>query len=168
MTINANTPIAPGCYDTITINNNRSLQLLDPSAPYYIREIDFQGNGSNIDMGNIPVGDTIELFVEQLNNNLHLNGNRVTNGNNAPHQFELNYLGSDMLQLNGTADLNAMITAPYATVDVRGNFNFHGGILAKELTIGGNAKVNFDESSTPVTAPSDMNFSLRKTSQRYR
>ena len=167
MTISSDTPIAPGCYDTITINNNRDLQLFDRSAPYYIREIDFQGNFSNIDFGSIPVGDTVELFVEDFNGT-HLNGNRLTNTNNAPHQFELNYLGTDELKLNGTADLNAMVTSPYATVDVRGTFNLHGGVLAKELTIGGTAKVNFDESATPTTAPSDINFALRKTSQRYR
>lgn len=168
-TIASNTTYASGaCYQNITINNNRKLRLTDTSNPYWFKSIDFKGNFSNLEFPTIPPDEKIQIYVETIVGG-HLNGNRKTNvGVNAPHQVEIIYIGTAPLTLNGTADLGAIIIAPYAKVNMLGTFTMDGGVLAQELSISGNAKMNFTENFGATPAVSDMSFTLRKASQRYR
>ena len=100
--------------------------------------------------------------------NNHINGNNYQNGNNPPHRVEYWYLGTDLLKLNGTADMHGVIYAPYSIVDVQGNFNFYGAIKARELNVTGTGKINYDEALGASPVLTDINFALKKTSQRYR
>ncbi|MDD2942499.1 MAG: hypothetical protein PHC51_05960 [bacterium] len=168
-TINANTTYATGgCWRNITINNNKKLSLTDTTAPYYINEINYGGNNAVLDFGVIPEGEKVRLYVGRLNSNNHINGNKLFNTANAPHQVEIYYLGTETLVLNGTAEMNAHIIAPNAEVQVNGNFNFYGGIKAKILNILGVAHLGYDEALGMSLGISDINFTLKKASQRYR
>jgi len=161
-------PLPSGdCYEDAYIPNQSKLQLTDTENPYYFKSIDFGGAHANLDLGVLPPGEKVQIYVEEFDGNT-LNGNRLINNSNAPHQLEIYYVGSEELTFNGTSQINAVVYAPNAKVNVLGNFNFYGGILAKELYVGGNSTVNYDEmmGSTPVF--SDLNFALRKASQRYR
>ena len=169
VTITADTTWSTGgCWDTVSINNNQTLTLSDTSNPYYIRNLDYSGNNSELAVADIALDEEVEIYVEIVNND-HFNGNRLFNMNNAPHQVRLYYTGDNELKLNGTAQMNLVVESSYAAVDVQGNFNFYGAIRAPQLEINGNARVNYDENlndTTPVLV--DMNFSLKKSSQRYR
>lgn len=168
ITISANTTWpSGGCWRNVTINNNRTLTLSDVTTPYRIKYINWAGVNSRLNFGNLTPGTDLELYVEQVNND-HINGNRVVNGNNAPHQVRINYIGATALTLNGTANMNGVITAPYTTINVLGNFNYYGAIFARTLDINGNARINFDEALGGTPVVTDMNFYLKKGSQRYR
>lgn len=161
---------AGGCWRDVSIDNNDTLTLTDTSNPYYFRTLTCNGNKGKIAFGNIPTDEKITLFVETINcsGGNHINGGQYWNPNNAPHQVRINYLGNADLYLNGNADIHGVIVAPNAHVTVNGNFTYHGGINAAQLTVSGNARLNYDEKLGTATAVSDLNFTLNKTSQRYR
>lgn len=167
-TINSNATWATGgCWRDVSINNNKTLTLTDTTNPYYFRNLDFGPNDAIFDIGNVPVGEKVTIYVETMGNN-HMNGNNFYNENNAPHQLELYYIGTNDLKLNGNADFNAVLYSPNANVDVQGNFNYYGGIFAKTLDVSGSALIFYDEDLGATPVLSDMNFTLRKASQRYR
>jgi len=159
---------AGGCWRDVDIDNKTTLSLTDTTNPYYFRTLEFGPNKAKFDFGNIPVGETVTIYVEKLGND-HINGSEYYNPSNAPHQVIVNYTGTDQIELNGNAELNATIVAPYAPVRVNGNFNFYGSIKATALDIKGTARVNYDETGQAVVPVlDDITFSLRKASQRYR
>lgn len=158
---------AAGCYRDIGIDNDKTLTLSNYEDPYYIRTLDFRSNFAKFALGSIPPGEVVTVFVETISNN-HINGNLFYNPNNAPHQLVINYIGLNAISLDGTADINAVVVAPNSTVTVNGNFNFYGGIYTTQLTILGRARINWDEGIGGIPVLSDMNFALRKASQRYR
>jgi hypothetical protein len=168
LNISANTTLgAGGCYRDISIDNKQTLTFTDYENPYYIRTLDFRANFAKFDLANIPQNEKVTLYIEKISND-HINGNQFYNPNFAPHQLEINYIGTDPIQVNGTASLNAFIVAPLVTVTVNGNFNYYGGIHAASLDVSGNARLYYDENMAGVPVLSDMKFALKKTSQRYR
>ena len=156
-----------GCWRDIHIDNQKTLTLSDTENPYYIRTLDFRANFAKFSVGSVPSDKKVTIYVESISNNA-INGNQFYNANNAPHQLEIRYLGDAALQLNGTADINAVIIAPNVGVTVNGNFNFYGGIMADRVTVLGHARINYDEALGGLPVLTDMNFALRKASQRYR
>jgi hypothetical protein len=167
--ITANATLAVGgCYRNITIPNNRVITFTDYNNPYYIRMLDFKGAQGNITFGTIPTDKKVKIFVEVPNSNYTLNGNRLINTVNAPHQVEIVYIGSSQLTLNGTSQISANIIAPLATVSVLGNFNMYGGIQARALDVTGNARLFYDEALGGSPVVSDLHYALKKTGQRYR
>jgi hypothetical protein len=169
VSVNSNTTLPAGCYRDITVGANRTLTLNDSSGAYYFRNISLTGNNANVAIAPATATAQITMYANMLNSNNQINGNRVFNGNNSPHQAQINYYGTEPLTLNGTADMQAFINAPNAHVQVNGNFNYYGAISAKSLDIGGSARINYQEIDLAATAVvSDVNFSLRKASQRYR
>lgn len=170
VTITVNQPLAAGCYRDLLINNNKTVTFNDHSGPYYFRNIEYGGNNAEISYGTIPSGKDITVYTESIkaNGSNHINGKKFINASSAPHQVKLYYLGTDKLTMNGNVDMGAIVYAPNADVDVLGNFNFYGAIQAKNLYVGGNARINYDESLGGVPVLSDMNFALKQTSQRYR
>ncbi|MCB0352770.1 MAG: hypothetical protein KDD64_04570 [Bdellovibrionales bacterium] len=166
--ISANTTWSTGgCWRDVSISNNKTLNLTDYENPYYFRTLDFGPNNAKVAFGTIPVDKKVTIYVEDFGND-HINGNETYNPNNAPHQVEIYYIGAEDIKLNGNADLNAMVYSPLANVDVQGNFNFYGGIFAKTLDVSGSARINYDEALGAVPVLSDLNFTLKKASQRYR
>jgi hypothetical protein len=159
-----------GCYRDLTVDNKGVLYLEDTSAPYYFRSMNFGANFARVEFGPggvVPVGDKVTVYVETMGND-HINGNLFYNPSNAPSQVEIIYVGANDLTLNGTSAINMLLTAPNARTVVNGNFNMHGGIWARDLDVLGRARLWADESVAGVPVVSDMNFSLKKTSQRYR
>lgn len=157
-----------GCYRNISIANKKIVTFSNYDNPYYIRMIDFAGAQGNIAFGNIPTDKKVTIYVEVPSANYHLNGNRLINTVNAPHQVEIIYTGSTALTLNGTSEMSANIIAPNAQVNVLGNFNYYGGIQALALDVTGNARLFYDEKLGGNPVVSDMHYALKKTGQRYR
>ncbi|MDC0357213.1 hypothetical protein OAO01_00225 [Oligoflexia bacterium] len=159
-----------GCWRNVAIENKKTLFLADTTTPYIFKFVDFKTNFAHLSFGpggQIPPGSTVIVFAETINND-HMNGNQFYNALNAPHQVQFNYIGLNNLQFNGTAAFNALTTAPNASIDVNGNFNYYGGIWAKDLMVGGHAELFGDESVAGPPVLSDINFALKKTSQRFR
>jgi hypothetical protein len=87
--------------------------------------------------------------------------------NNKPPNLTLVYLGTDQLTLNGTADMKAKIIAPNAIVDISGNFDFYGSVLAKEIVMTGSSSIHFDEDLAEEQL-SDITFKMEQLAQYYR
>lgn len=156
-----------GCWRDVTISNKKTLFLTDTTTPYYFRTLGFGPNSAKFDIGTVPVGEKVRVYVEVLSNG-HINGNEFYNPSNAPHQLEIYYLGSETIRLNGTADINSVLYASNADIDVLGNFNYYGGIFAKSLDVSGSALFFYDEALGTQPSLHDMNFQLRKANLRYR
>ncbi len=166
-----------GCYGDLMVNAD--FALLDRSAAYHFRQVNFQGNSNELTFGAIPVGEKAEIYVEEIdsnNNRNHITGNRVMNKNNsgntgkfnAPHQLVIHYTGVKPIHFGGTSDVYAHLIAPNAHVTSTGNTDFYGGIESNSIQITGNADYFYDENIGVAQPVSNLAFEIRKTSQRYR
>lgn len=153
------------CWNTIRIGSNRTLTLTSTSIPYYINTLDIANNGVLELQPDSPSG-IIEIYTMDIVGD-RFNGNQIFNMNNNPYQLKIHYLGTDDLTLNGTVDMGVFIVAPNAGVTVSGNFDFYGGIQAKNLTFSGSGSVHYDESGQAEVI-SDIQFTLRNMFQNYR
>jgi hypothetical protein len=154
------------CWNTVGVNTNRTLTLTTTAYPYFIRSLSFANNSnSRLNLSPDSAGGTISLYVETIAGDA-VNGNQMFNVNNRPSQFKLYYLGTADLTLNGTADMNVAIVAPYANVVVSGNFSFSGGIIAKGLRFTGSGNVHYDESLGGQSL-TDVTYRLRNELQYY-
>jgi len=181
LTVNSATTLqvggpAPGqrCWRDVSVRAGRILTLratndeADPATEhlaFHFRRLDIANNAS-LRFENMPPGKKVTLFVEEFAGNM-FNGNQVLNLNNSPSQVVLNITGPGELKLNGTAVIQAAITAPLKAIEVLGNFNYYGSIHALTLDVSGNATLNADESANAPEL-TDMRFGARKASLRYR
>jgi hypothetical protein len=164
LTVSGNTP-AERCWAKVTIGSNRIVTLTSTTYPYFIDELDIS-NAGRLNFAPSPSTGTITLYVRKITGDT-FNGNQVFNVNNKPYQLRLNYLGTDELRLNGTADMSAFIIAPYSAVEVLGSFVFKGGIKATALTFNGNGSLHYDESGD-ITTLKGVSYQIRNVTQFYR
>ncbi|NLF25010.1 MAG: hypothetical protein GX589_05050, partial [Deltaproteobacteria bacterium] len=137
VTVNSNKELPNGgCYRDISIANKKTLSLSDTENPYYFRKLNFNANFAKFDLKNVPAGKQVVIYVQEINNN-HINGNQFYNPTHAPNMLKINYIGTNPLTLNGTADINCQLVAPLINVSLKGNFNFYGGIMAQSIDMVG-------------------------------
>lgn len=174
LTINSDTTLTPSgsspaqnCWRDITINPNKTLTFNSTDYEYHIRKLEIKGS-AEIAFPTLPPGSEVHIYVEEVVGD-KINGNMLVNTNNAPQVVKIFYTGTNTVTFNGTASIHTFFDAPYADVVINGNFNYYGGVSAKTLVVKGNAGVYYDETNGgTIPVLSDMNFSLRKASQRYR
>lgn len=152
------------CWGTVSLGNNKNLTLTSTNYAYYIDTLDIPNNGQ-LRFAPNPATGTINLYVRSISGNT-LNGNQAYNLNNKPYQLRIHYLGTNNLTLNGTADMNAFLIAPYANVTIQGNFVYQGGIKALGVTLTGSGKLHYDESGD-ITTISDITFKTRNIMEVY-
>ena len=154
------------CWDKIQIEGpNGTLRLTSTAYPYFIDELDIDNNAM-VEFVPDTVNGTIELYVKKFTGD-KFNGNQTFNMPNKPFQLKIHYLGTDALTLNGNADMKSFIIAPYASVDVQGNFDYYGGIKALDLTFTGSGNIHYDESGY-IPKMSDLTFEVTKSGQYMR
>jgi hypothetical protein len=175
LTVNANVTVSVAgnnanqkCWNQVTVNSNKTMTLNTTSYGYYIDTFNIANNGV---VRFNPGTGTINLYVKKFTGD-KFNGNQVINMNssgtmNKPYQLRIHYLGTSALTLNGTADMNAFLVAPYASVTVQGSFVYSGGIKALDLTMTGSGDVHYDESGD-INTLSDVQFTPRNISEYYR
>jgi hypothetical protein len=152
------------CWNNVSIGNGTTLTLTSTSYAYFFNSLNL--NNGTLAFEPNPNTGTITLYVNNWGGN-NFNGNQVLNTNNKPFQLRIHYLGNNSLTLNGTAEIRAFIVSPNAGVTVSGNFDYHGGIRAANLTLTGNGDIHYDESGD-VTTLGDSQYSLRNIIQKYR
>lgn len=153
------------CWNTVRVNPNRTLTLSSTETPYFFETLDIANNGK-IEFAPNPSHATIEIYVRQFAGD-SFNASQAINSTNKPYQLKIHYLGSADLTLNGNAQMYAFIVAPYAGIEVSGNYDFHGGIKAKRLLATGAGKLRYDQSGSE-TKLEDIRFSVRQMGQHYR
>jgi len=164
LTVTGNNPNQK-CWSSVTVGAKEVVTLTSTNFPYFIDTLNIANNG-RLNFAPSPATGTITLYVRTITGD-KFNGGQVFNTNNKPYQLRIHYLGTNALTLNGTAAMNAFLVAPYAPVNVQGNFDFAGGIKALELTFTGNGSLHYDESGD-ITTLQDISYKLRNVSQYYR
>lgn len=178
LTITGATSLASGpalanqCWETVTIDNNSTLTLTDKDNPYRFKTLVFQNNSnSRLALVNMVAGEKVTIYADDFAGG-SVNGNQLFNTNNSPQNLLVNITGTADVLLNGTAVIQAHIVAPLVAMTLNGNFNFHGAIEASSMNVLGNSKFNYDENIIleGVSPPelSDIAFTIKKASQRYR
>ena len=153
------------CWSTVTVAAKVTLTLDTTTVEYFIKTINLKNN-SVLNIAPDTADGRVVLNVEKIYGD-KINGSQAINATNRPGQFVLNYLGTDELTLNGNADMNASLVAPYAAVTVSGDFDFFGGIVAKSFTATGSGKLHYDE-TLGETVLTGMRFRMRQLVQYYR
>ena len=135
------------CWATVTVPAGTTLTLESTNSPYYFKTLDLQNNSNSVfEIVPDTPGGKVALYVETFVGN-KINGVQVVNAlPNAPTQFELYYLGTNTLTLDGNADMQAALVSPNAPVVVSGNFDYFGALLAAHLTLSGSGGIHYDES----------------------
>ena len=158
---------APGanCWSSWSITNGTTVTLESTTTPYYVTSLTL--NGSFDVVPDDPDG-VVTLYVYEITGGQsQINGNSVVNSSATPAQFQMIYLGTSNVKLNGNADFEMLFIAPYAEVTLQGNADYHGGIIADRLNLTGNGKLHYDESLNN-TAPTEISYKLQQVTQYYR
>ncbi len=160
--------VTAGCYNTVSIGNRGSLTLQTTSAPYYFKTLTIDGGNpqTQLKIAPSPSSGTIQLYLQTITGNI-INGNQTVNPAYTPSQFRIYYLGTNDLKLNGNANMAFAMVAPYANVELLGNGDFYGGIMAKSLIFNGSASITYDE-TLGGTALNDLTLRLRNTEEGYK
>lgn len=155
------------CWDTVTLGNKVVLTLASTGTPYFIKNFVI-ANNSEVKFKPNPANGVITLYVWTFDGD-KFNSNQVINTDtgNVPCQLHLIYLGGNDLTMNGTAAMAARLEAPYALIDLKGNFEFYGAIRARELSSTGSSGLHYDESCGDQVV-TGMRFRMRKEAQEYR
>jgi hypothetical protein len=89
-------------------------------------------------------GATMEMYI---GGSMDLAGKCVVNPSGIPANCKIYGLNTcTSMKYSGTAEAYAQIYAPYAAVDIVGDFDFSGGIVASALRFSGTANIHYDES----------------------
>ena len=153
------------CWASVTVGNNKVLTLQTTAYSYFIDTLNIPNTG-RLNFDPQPGTGTINLYVRKFDGD-KFNGNQVFNLNNKPYQLRIHYLGTDALTMNGTAEMHAFLIAPYAAVNVQGNFTYSGGIKALSLYSTGSGELHYDESGD-ITTISDTSYRLKQMEEAYR
>ncbi len=165
--------------------------LLLSTLPYphskaiYIRSMSLSGGQAavTINPGTGDDGTFVDAYVEVWNGNI--NGGQLVNSTAAPYKLRL-MLAGNSITLNGTAQMNAHIVAPFqnSVVTTSGTFDFYGSLKAYGISATGNGKLFADGtggnlitipsvvaklvSYNPPTKVYSITFDTYKISQKFR
>lgn len=157
---------AERCIQEVKAGSNTAFRLTSTQFPYYIENLDLANNAQMIIDPN-PSGGTVVVYVQNIVGGA-FNGNQTVNAAGHPTNFQLIYLGTDPLNLNGTAEMKVALVAPKSQLTVSGSFEFYGAILAKELLLQGSGGVHYDESLGGSGPVSDIRYRVLELAQYYR
>jgi hypothetical protein len=169
------TPMSPpangDCNTGFVLPNN--CQVVLGAGTYYINGVLNFGNNAAIKLPPLATLGSGKVIVHFLSVPVQggwslINANNTINTTAPPSRMELNYWGSQQLKLNGNSNFAMAFWAPYALVQLQGNTNYYGALLAKTLNNTGSANMIYDESMgfSPVTI--DVTYALRNVEETYR
>jgi len=177
--ISSNQDLASGpalgnqCWEVLTIQSGRTLTLTDTDNPYRFKTIYWEDSSSSIlTFPTLPADEKVTIYVDNFIPS-EFTGVVLNNNNNAPRTLEINVTSTSSFKIKGSAEVRARIKARNADIELFENLTFHGAIESSQLLIKDNVVFNYDEGIgegiiPPAPTLSDMTFSLKKASQRYR
>lgn len=144
---------------SISLSGNDSLSILGDvtlilTAGSGVTALSVAGNAAI----NIPDGSSLTIYTE---GNLRIAGNGFVNGNAQPVSCSIfgtnrTYGGQDF-QIAGNGTIKTSVYAPNADVNIVGNGDIMGSVVARDITLAGNAAFHYDETlaepanNTPFT-----------------
>jgi hypothetical protein len=164
-------PVNGACYTSFTLGNGDTVTL--NAGTYYINgDLNF-GNNAAIRLPSLAVLGSGKVIVHFLSMPTSggwstINANNAVNTTAPPSRMEMDYWGTQQIKLNGNSNFAMAFWAPNALVQLQGNTNYYGALLAKTLVNTGSANMIYDESMgfSPVT--SDVTYALRNVEETYR
>jgi hypothetical protein len=170
LTLTSGSTLAQQCWENVIVMSNSRLTLTDTTNPYRFKTLAFRNAGNAVlATPIITPGHKVTIYADNFDGGT-VNGSQLYNVNNAPRTLVINITSALDVKLNGNAEMHTHFVAPLAYVELLGTFNYHGGIEAARFAVTGNGTFNYDEGIGDPGFPeaTDMAFSMKKASQRYR
>ena len=174
-TCDSATPMSPpangACNTSFTLPNNCSVVL--GAGTYYINgDLNF-GNNAAINLPSLATLGNGKVIIHFLSMPVSggwsiINANNAVNTTAPPSRMEMNYWGTQQIKLNGNSNFAMSFWAPNALVQLQGNTNYYGALLAKTLNNTGSANLIYDESMGFNPTTFDVTYALRNVEETYR
>jgi Tfp pilus assembly protein PilX len=144
--VNNTATLAPGSYGDINLSGSKVVTLTP--GVYNVNSISITGNAQLV-IGPDPVtGKYGPVVVNVAGNNnttpIDLEGNGISNPTYNPADFQILYAGTGTIKIAGNGASAAVVYAPNATADFKGNASFYGSVIASQLTDVGNGALHYD------------------------
>jgi hypothetical protein len=138
--------LAPGNYGDITLSGKNVLTLTP--GVYNINSISESGQ-SQVAIAPDPItGKYGPVIINVTGNNqatpIDLSGQGISNLTLDPSLLDFNYAGTGTINIVGNGSSAAVIYAPKATADFKGNASFYGSVIAAQLKDVGNGAIHYD------------------------
>jgi len=109
----------------------------------------------------VPAGSKLTIYVEA---NVKIAGNGLANSNVQPISCQIYGVstspGGQEMEIVGSGSLSTGVYAPNGNVEIKGNGDVMGSIVANKIKLTGNAAFHYDESL--VERDSDQPFTISK------
>jgi len=144
--VSSTTTLAPGNYGDVNLAS-KDVLTLTPGV-YNINSISITGNAQLVVAPDPITGQYGPIIVNVTGNNqttpIDLEGNGISNPTYDPSILQFLYAGSGTLKIAGSGASAAVVYAPNATADFKGNGTFYGSVIAKTLLDVGNGAIYYD------------------------
>jgi hypothetical protein len=144
--VNNTTTLTPGNYGDISLSG-KAVVTLTPGV-YNINSISESGQ-SQVAIGPDPItGKYGPVIINVTGNNqatpINLSGQGIANPTLDPSLMQFSYAGTGTINIVGNGASAAVIYAPNATADFKGNASFFGSVIAAQLKDVGNGAIHYD------------------------
>jgi len=148
--VNSTATLAPGNYGDITLSGS-DVVTLTPGV-YNVNSISITGNAQLVvapyPPGSPNAGQYGPIILKVAGNNnatpIDLEGNGISNPTYNPGDLQVLYAGTGTIKIAGNGASAAVVYAPNATADFKGNSSFYGSVIANQLTDVGNGAIHYD------------------------
>ena len=132
---------------SLSLTGNNSLMILGDvtlvlTAPSGSSALSMAGNAQII----IPSGSSLTIYTE---GEVTIAGQGLANNNIQPSSFQLwgtnQSVAGQNIQISGNGALRSIVYAPNADVKINGNGDVMGSVVARTITLVGNAAFHYDE-----------------------
>ena len=122
MSGNKTLTLSPGTYNlnSLVLSGNSALQISPPGQVI----INIEGTGAS--------------------KAVDLSGGTITNTTDVPFNMQINYAGSQPIDLSGGSGSYAVVYAPNSPITISGGGAWYGAILGKSFTDSGGSAVHYD------------------------
>ena len=146
--------MVPGTYGDIKVSGGSTLTL-SPGV-YNINSITLVGNSI---LKVSPAGQvTLNVAGSGVNVPVSLSGGSLSNTTQVPNNFQINYAGTNGLDISGGAASYLVVDAPNAPVKLTGGSDMFGAIIANTIDDHGGTNFHVDLSAALGIVPPSGNY----------
>ena len=153
-TISKSGTLPPGTYGNISLQSGTL--TLSPGV-YNINSISASG-GTSIAVS--PAGQVVLNIAGAGGQAFDFSGQGITNTSGIPYDFLVNYAGTDTIKIGGKSSQYLVMNAPNAAVNVTGQGDVFGSLIANTISYTGNGNWHLDTSSLLKPIPNQNFVSL--------
>jgi len=144
--VNSTQTLAPGSYGDINLAGSK-IVTLTPGV-YNINSISTTGNAKITIAADPITGKFGPVILNVTGNNnttpIDIEGNAIDNPTYDPSMFQIVYPGTGTVKIAGNGASAAVVYAPNATADFKGNGQFFGAVIANQISDVGNGAIHYD------------------------